>query len=417
MSLNAKEHLKAIASTAAQAALDHAQTESVSDLASAKAAAKSAGEAALTAGKEHLMRLINEHFGGALNPHDVKTCMYSVKELKKAVSKYRAILNKFPLDKYLSLHAEARVKLLNYSPKGVDGTETAKMKAYIDGIPTESLARKRREKAYIKKELHEPLSRMKRAGLITYIYGTTLTIHNAELDFVEILKEGTRKSKITKRCKTLKGADGETPAKVDEQGNPNRKKKRAPSAYNLYVQERMAKGMSLADASKGWAQHQQDQADSLFNYDAYDASQNAAPKPTKAAPKPAKTPAKKTAPRPQYRNPRYMSAEEKERFGKESDKDLFAAAPAPRPKKPAAAAPKRSTQKGPRERKLTKEQERQLAQYKPIGRRAKLLKTRVRRFMEMGIPYKQAVQQAQSMPDSYTGASYDGKFADREAGV
>ena len=67
-----------------------AQVGDIKDVKSAKAAAKSTGEVALAEGGEHFDRLIKDHFGGAATLIEaVKTCMYTLPELRKAITQYR----------------------------------------------------------------------------------------------------------------------------------------------------------------------------------------------------------------------------------------------------------------------------------------------------------------------------------------
>eukprot|EP01043_Picozoa_sp_COSAG02_P033162 COSAG02_NODE_2252_length_9361_cov_26.363097_3_plen_124_part_00 len=67
----------------------------MTDVASAKAAAKSVGDVAKKEGLNQLTNLAGKYFGGAGTPEQgVKACMFNVTTLRKIVTKFRRDLNR-----------------------------------------------------------------------------------------------------------------------------------------------------------------------------------------------------------------------------------------------------------------------------------------------------------------------------------
>ena len=212
-----------------QAALKHAVSKvgTVKDKASAKAAAKSTGHAALSEGKKQFASLINKHFGGALDPEDaVRTCAYSLPELRKAITDFRRELQGIGHDKYLDMHAHRLVKLA-ITPGKADDEKTREYKARIPGMSKRS---KLKDRAMIKKALHPAVSRMNRKRCVEYVYGTSLELG---IDWGEYFDKRTMKEKPSKRCETRFGQAGEKYRRVGHV-------KRAPSEYNEFMRQKLS---------------------------------------------------------------------------------------------------------------------------------------------------------------------------------
>eukprot|EP01048_Picozoa_sp_COSAG05_P019150 COSAG05_NODE_2936_length_2487_cov_31.407035_2_plen_405_part_00 len=250
------EGLKSVGKAVGQAALSHAigKAGDIKDKKSAKAAAKSTGQAALSEGKKQFAALINKHFGGALDPEDaVRTCQYSLPELRKAITDFRRDLQGVSHDEYLDAHAHMLVKMAIVPNK----TEAEKTREYKARLPGMSKRQKLRDRAIIKKRLHPAVSKMNRKRCVEYVYGTALELG---IDWAKYLDKRTMKKKPSKRCETRFGQAGEKYRRVDHV-------KKAPTQYNEFMREKLkdktflpntpygGKHGRFARAAKLWKRH------------------------------------------------------------------------------------------------------------------------------------------------------------------
>ena len=220
--------LKEAGKAVGKAALKHAVSKAgdVKDTASAKAAAKSTGQAALSEGKKQFASLINKHFGGALDPDAaVRTCMYTLPELRKAITDFRRDLQGVSHDEYLDAHAHMLVKTAIVPGK----SEAEKTREYKERLPGMSKRAKLKDRAMIKKRLHPAVSKMNRKRCVEYIYGTALEMG---IDWSKYLDRRSPKSKIPKRCLVKEGQSGEKYRRVDHV-------KKAPSDYNEFMRQKL----------------------------------------------------------------------------------------------------------------------------------------------------------------------------------
>ena len=172
---------KSVAKTSVSHAL--AQAGSVTDAASAKAAARSVGQAAKTEGISQLSKLAGKYFGGAGTPAQaVRVCAYNVTTLRKIVVQSRRELSSMSPSEFLRIHAKVGLKsgVIRISSKRPMNerlsifVEAAAATARRGGY---SAAEKRKLVGRLRKHFHgTPPSKMSRDQLIAYKASRTLVV-------------------------------------------------------------------------------------------------------------------------------------------------------------------------------------------------------------------------------------------------
>ena len=238
LGLGLADELGMAATSVAKKSAAHAleQASGVTDVASAKEAAKSVGDVAKKEGISQLSNLANKYFGGAGTPAQaVRVCAYNVTTLRKIVTKYRRELSAISPTEFLRVHAKIglatntiRLKskrrmnerlalFLEYTSK------TARSGGY-------SAVEKKRLVKTLKKKFHgTPPSKMGRDQLISYIYSTA---RDLDVNWTPHFESFVESKRIRKGCKRKAG-----PGQAEYDATPG--KKRAPSAYNKFVREHM----------------------------------------------------------------------------------------------------------------------------------------------------------------------------------
>ena len=267
---------KSVASKSAAHALD--KVGDVTDVASAKAAAKSVGDVAKNEGLSQLTNLAGKYFGGAGTPEQaVKACAYNVSTLRRIVTKFRRDLNSMSVDEFLRIHATIGLAT------GTIGLK--KNKPFNERIGTymEYLAKGPRQGGYsmkekrdmvrrLKKKFHsKPVSKMDRENLVRMIYGVA---YDLSIDWVPYFEGEPQARRIPKSCakSTGPGSVRHTEAGV----LPSKGPKRAPNAYAKFVKEMMASyqfpsGTSQTDKMKIISREWRSQKENILDEEHYQA--------------------------------------------------------------------------------------------------------------------------------------------------
>ena len=135
LGLGLADELGMAAKTVAKKSAAHALTQAanVTDVASAKAAAKSVGQAAKTEGISQLGNLANKYFGGAGTPAQaIRVCAYNVTTLRKIVVQFRRELFSMKPAEFLRLHAEIGLKANVFKISSKDRTMDERLGIFLE---------------------------------------------------------------------------------------------------------------------------------------------------------------------------------------------------------------------------------------------------------------------------------------------
>ena len=238
LGLGLADELGMAAKTAAKKSATHALTQAanVTDVASAKAAAKSVGQAAKTEGISQLGNLANKYFGGSGTPAQaVRVCAYNVTTLRKIVVQFRRGLSSMSPSEFLRIHAKVG---LNSGIVRINSKRpmNERLSVFMEAAGTTarqggySAAQKRDLVKRLKQRFHRtPPSRMSREQLIGYIYSVA---RDLDVDWEPMFESHVMSKRIRKGCRRKAGPGQDlydaTPAK-----------KRPASQYNKFVREHM----------------------------------------------------------------------------------------------------------------------------------------------------------------------------------
>eukprot|EP01043_Picozoa_sp_COSAG02_P062336 COSAG02_NODE_8575_length_2517_cov_1.961125_3_plen_399_part_00 len=231
---------KAVASKSVSHALDKAGD--VTDVASAKAAAKSVGDVAKQEGLAQLTNLAGKYFGGAGTPEQaVKACLYNVTTLRKIVTKFRRDLNSMSVDEFLRIHSLIGIQTNTIrAPKNRPFAE--RLDGYLAGLELSprqggfTMKEKRDMVRRLKKKFHsKPVSKMNRENLVRMIYGTA---YDLSINWEPYFEGEPQARRIPKSCTEAIGPG--SVRHTDANVLPSKGPKRAPNAYAKFVKEMMS---------------------------------------------------------------------------------------------------------------------------------------------------------------------------------
>eukprot|EP01047_Picozoa_sp_COSAG01_P030409 COSAG01_NODE_2120_length_8375_cov_364.611890_5_plen_409_part_00 len=263
-----KKHVKSTAKAIGKSALRTgvSKLDSITDMDSAKAAARDVVASAQSEGKSQLMALANKYFRGSGTPEQaVKVCAYTLSELRKVITQMRRKLAGLSVEDWLEIHAHRAVKpdddLEDYKRK-------LRTKPSQGGF---TMKTKRQHISQLKKRLHPAVSKMNRRRCVEYIYGTA---REMDIDWEQFFEGATERKRVPKNCYKMTGP-GSIQADDTHVAAHRIKKasKRAPSAYNEYMKEKLADpsffpnipyggiGGRFARAARLWKRHKAKQAE------------------------------------------------------------------------------------------------------------------------------------------------------------
>jgi len=232
-----EEELSTAASSVGRAGLSSALTQlgGVRDVSSAKRAAGSVGKAAAHEGAAQLAKLAQRHFGGAGTAEQgVKVCAYSLASLRKIITAFRRDQAKIPVNDFLMAHAELALSQRIVKLRASNLAERLHRFTDAVGEPPRNggytMAEKRKLVTRIRKAFYPPVSSMSRLHIVQMIYALA---KEQGVNWEPYFEKAIEKKRVPKGCYRMRG-----PGTVDYEA-PKPRKKRAPSAFNRFVQEHM----------------------------------------------------------------------------------------------------------------------------------------------------------------------------------